>query len=144
MKPFGYEGLRFSFPCSVFMMECLKEFYMTYDDTRLRWNGADLLTRVARRFLSIRNKSVRQLELNVQPSFMFFPIAPQNISRCASASCSLYMFKGCSGYVLLKCFLGHGCHLFRFLFMSLCSHLVFKENNSKRFYAILKHAWLHK
>lgn len=70
---------------SVFMMECLKEFYMTYDDTRLRWNGADLLTRVARRFLSIRNRSVRQLELNVQPSFMFFPIAPQNISRYFTA-----------------------------------------------------------
>lgn len=97
------------------MMECLKEFYMTYDDTRLRWNGADLLTRVARRFLSIRNRSVRQLELNVQPSFMFFPIAPQNISRYASASCSLYMFwDGC-----LKCFMECACHLFVF-FLCLC------------------------
>ena len=71
----------FTFPCSPFIMECLKEFYMTYDDTRLRLNGADLLTRVARRFLSGRNKSVRQLELKVQPSFIFFPIASQNISR---------------------------------------------------------------
>ncbi|KAL6201664.1 hypothetical protein ACLB2K_025376 [Fragaria x ananassa] len=70
---------------SLFMMECLKEFYMTYDDTRLRWNGADLLTRVARRFMSIRNKSVRQMELNMLPSFMFFPIAHQNISRYFTA-----------------------------------------------------------
>ncbi|KAM1864347.1 hypothetical protein ACFX14_004570 [Malus domestica] len=70
---------------SPFIMECLKEFYMTYDDTRLRLNGADLLTRVARRFLSSRNKSVRQLELKVQPSFIFFPIASQNISRYFTA-----------------------------------------------------------
>ncbi|XP_062012335.1 uncharacterized protein At4g19900 [Rosa rugosa] len=70
---------------SLFVMECLKEFYMTYDDTRLRWNGADLLTRVARRFLTIRNKSVRQMELNMLPSFTFFPIAPQNISRYFTA-----------------------------------------------------------
>ncbi|KAM2904955.1 hypothetical protein COP2_004615 [Malus domestica] len=70
---------------SPFIMECLKEFYMTYDDTRLRLNGADLLTRVARRFLSGRNKSVRQLELKVQPSFIFFPIASQNISRYFTA-----------------------------------------------------------
>ncbi|KAM1123021.1 hypothetical protein ACFX13_004557 [Malus domestica] len=70
---------------SPFIMECLKEFYMTYDDTRLRLNGADLLTRVARRFLSGRNKSIRQLELKVQPSFIFFPIASQNISRYFTA-----------------------------------------------------------
>ncbi|XP_068320626.1 uncharacterized protein At4g19900-like [Pyrus communis] len=70
---------------SHFIMECLKEFYMTYDDTRLRFNGADLLTRVARRFLSGRNKSVRQLELKVQPSFVFFPITSQNISRYFTA-----------------------------------------------------------
>ncbi|XP_050368319.1 uncharacterized protein At4g19900 [Argentina anserina] len=70
---------------SLFMMECLKEFYMTYDDTHIRWNGADLLTRVARRFLSIRNKAFRQMELNMLPPFMFFPIAPQNISRYFTA-----------------------------------------------------------
>ncbi|PQQ16341.1 uncharacterized protein Pyn_37717 [Prunus yedoensis var. nudiflora] len=70
---------------SPFIMECLKEFYMTYDDTRLRWNGADLLSRVARRFLGVRNKSIRQLQLKVQPSFIFFPITPQNISRYFTA-----------------------------------------------------------
>ncbi|KAG2688051.1 hypothetical protein I3760_09G076100 [Carya illinoinensis] len=66
---------------SSFVMECLKEFYMTYDDTRLRWNGADLLTRVARKFLSLENTSTRQLELNVQASFTFFPISSQHITR---------------------------------------------------------------
>ncbi|KAK9223389.1 hypothetical protein WN944_011831 [Citrus x changshan-huyou] len=35
---------------SPFILECLKEFYLTYDETRLRWNGADLLQRVARRY----------------------------------------------------------------------------------------------
>ncbi|KAG6695061.1 hypothetical protein I3843_09G076500 [Carya illinoinensis] len=66
---------------SSFVMECLKEFYMTYDDTLLRWNGADLLTRVARKFLSLENTSTRQLELNVQASFTFFPISSQHITR---------------------------------------------------------------
>ncbi|KAE7995958.1 hypothetical protein FH972_000710 [Carpinus fangiana] len=65
---------------SPFIMECLNEFYMTYDDTRLRWNGADLLTRVARRFSSQENTS-RQLELNVQASYIFFPLSSQNIRR---------------------------------------------------------------
>ncbi|GAV86678.1 Gly_transf_sug domain-containing protein/Gb3_synth domain-containing protein [Cephalotus follicularis] len=66
---------------SPFIMDCLKEFYLTYDDTRLRWNGADLLTRVARNFLWKKNRSSRQLELKVQPSFVFFPISSQNITR---------------------------------------------------------------
>lgn len=56
--------------CSPFLMECLKEYYLTYDDTRLRWNGAHLLTRVS-----------KKLELKVQPSFIFFPISRQNITR---------------------------------------------------------------
>jgi predicted nuclease of restriction endonuclease-like (RecB) superfamily len=54
---------------------------MTYDDNRLRWNGADLLTRVARNFLSKENKSIDQKELKVQPSYIFFPISSQNITR---------------------------------------------------------------
>lgn len=65
---------------SPFILECLKEFYLTYDETRLRWNGADLLQRVARRFWSIDNSYSKKFELNVQPSFIFFPISPQNIS----------------------------------------------------------------
>lgn len=70
---------------SPFIMECLKEFYMTYDDTRLRWNGADLLTRVAKRFLSRENLSIKQLELNVQASSVFFPISSQRIARYFTA-----------------------------------------------------------
>ncbi|XP_061354734.1 uncharacterized protein At4g19900 [Gastrolobium bilobum] len=66
---------------SPFIKECLEEFYMTYDDTRLRWNGADLLTRVARKFLGEENKSIKRLELKVEPSYIFFPISSQNITR---------------------------------------------------------------
>ncbi|KAF5729201.1 hypothetical protein HS088_TW21G01360 [Tripterygium wilfordii] len=66
---------------SAFIMECLKEFYLTYDDARMRWNGADLLTRVAKTFLSKGNKSIRELELKVQPSYTFFPISSKYITR---------------------------------------------------------------
>lgn len=54
---------------------------MTYDDTSLRWNGADLLTRVARNFLGDRNQYVNKLELKVEPVNAFFPISSQNITR---------------------------------------------------------------
>ncbi|XWS19905.1 hypothetical protein CRYUN_Cryun31cG0056300 [Craigia yunnanensis] len=66
---------------SLFIMECLKEFYLTYDDTQLRWNGADLLSRVAKRFLNNKNIAIKRPELNVQPSFVFFPISSQHITR---------------------------------------------------------------
>ncbi|KAE8659610.1 Alpha 1,4-glycosyltransferase family protein, putative isoform 2 [Hibiscus syriacus] len=66
---------------SPFIMECLKEFYLTYDDTQLRANGADLLSRVAKRFLNKKNKSIKQPELNVQPSSVFFPISSRHITR---------------------------------------------------------------
>ncbi|KAJ1397127.1 Nucleotide-diphospho-sugar transferase [Sesbania bispinosa] len=66
---------------SLFIKECLEEFYMTYDDTSLRWNGADLLTRVARKFLGGENKSIKMLELKVEPSYIFFPISSLNITR---------------------------------------------------------------
>ncbi|RYR14121.1 hypothetical protein Ahy_B04g070759 isoform A [Arachis hypogaea] len=70
---------------SLFMKECLEEFYRTYDDTSLRGNGADLLTRVAKQFLGKENKSVKQLELKVEPSYIFFPISLQDITRFFSA-----------------------------------------------------------
>jgi hypothetical protein len=57
---------------------------MTYDDTRLRWNGADLLTRVARRFSHQENTLTKHLELNVQASYIFFPLSSQNIRRYIS------------------------------------------------------------
>ncbi|RDX68277.1 hypothetical protein CR513_52752, partial [Mucuna pruriens] len=66
---------------SLFIKECLEEFYMTYDDTSLRGNGADLLTRVAQKYLGEENKSVKHLELKVEPSYVFFPISSQNITR---------------------------------------------------------------
>jgi len=66
---------------SLFVKECLEEFYMTYDDTSLRGNGADLLTRVARKYLGDENKSVKHLELKVEPSYIFFPVSSQNITR---------------------------------------------------------------
>ncbi|KAK6917020.1 Alpha 1,4-glycosyltransferase domain [Dillenia turbinata] len=66
---------------SPFIMECFAEFYMTYDDTRLRWNGAELLTRVAKRFLSKKNSSDEMLELKVQPASLLFPISSHDIKR---------------------------------------------------------------
>ncbi|KAE9597313.1 hypothetical protein Lal_00007373 [Lupinus albus] len=66
---------------SPFIKECLEEFYATYDDTNLRWNGADLLTRVAKKFSGQENNSIKQLELKVEPSYIFFPISSGNITR---------------------------------------------------------------
>ncbi|XP_027184602.1 uncharacterized protein At4g19900 [Coffea eugenioides] len=70
---------------SPFIMECLTEFYASYDDTQLRWNGADLLTRVALNFSSNKNHFDKRMELRVLPSFVFFPISRSNISRYFSA-----------------------------------------------------------
>lgn len=66
---------------SPFILECLREYYMTYDDTRLRWNGADLLTRVSRNFFNKQDMLTKQSQLNVQPSFIFFPISPRDVVR---------------------------------------------------------------
>ncbi|KAK6931927.1 Glycosyltransferase, DXD sugar-binding motif [Dillenia turbinata] len=66
---------------SPFIMECLAEFYTTYDDTSLTWNGAELLTRVAKRFLSKKNSSKEMLELKVRPASLFFPISSHDITR---------------------------------------------------------------
>ncbi|KAL6992064.1 lactosylceramide 4-alpha-galactosyltransferase [Sarracenia purpurea var. burkii] len=66
---------------SPFILDCLTEFYSTYDDTRLLWNGAALLTRVARNFLRDNNTYDNPMELKVQPSFIFFPISRNKITR---------------------------------------------------------------
>ncbi|KAK1410801.1 hypothetical protein QVD17_37341 [Tagetes erecta] len=66
---------------SPFIMECLMEFYASYDDTNLRWNGADLLTRVGTKFLHEENRFKNQMELKLQPFFAFFPISRKNITR---------------------------------------------------------------
>ncbi|CAL5213067.1 unnamed protein product [Lathyrus oleraceus] len=66
---------------SLFIKKCLEEFYMTYDDNSLRWNGADLLTRVARKSIGEKNRTIKRLELNEEPSHIFFPINSQDITR---------------------------------------------------------------
>ncbi|KAF8037858.1 hypothetical protein BT93_B0639 [Corymbia citriodora subsp. variegata] len=66
---------------SPFIMECLREFYSVYDDTQFRWNGAELLTRVAGNFSKSGRREVELLELKVQPFFIFFPISSQDITR---------------------------------------------------------------
>ncbi|XP_068655418.1 uncharacterized protein At4g19900-like [Aristolochia californica] len=69
---------------SPFIMECLREFYSSYDDTCLRWNGADLLTRVSNRVRKSVSSDVL-LGLKIEPSFAFFPISPHNITRYFTA-----------------------------------------------------------
>lgn len=75
--------------CSPFMLSCLKEFYASYDDAQLRWNGADLLTRVANQFLSNKDISDRKTELLLQPASAFFPISHNTISRYAWFTASI-------------------------------------------------------
>ncbi|CAN4081839.1 unnamed protein product [Withania somnifera] len=70
---------------SPFVMECLKEFYAAYDETQLRWSGADLLTIVASKFSANDNLSSRKMEINLQPSFLFFPISHNKITKYFSA-----------------------------------------------------------
>ncbi|KAL3654518.1 hypothetical protein CASFOL_001503 [Castilleja foliolosa] len=70
---------------SPFIMSCLEEFYASYDDSQLRWNGADLLTRVAIRFLSNKDIPDSRIELILQPASVFFPIGHNNITRYFAA-----------------------------------------------------------
>lgn len=64
------------------MLECLNEYYSTYDDTLLRWNGADLMTRVIKRISDKAGKSSLQLDVKMEPRFAFHPISSINITRC--------------------------------------------------------------
>ncbi|GAA0146529.1 hypothetical protein LIER_06459 [Lithospermum erythrorhizon] len=66
---------------SHFIMECLKEFYASYDDTNLRWNGADLLNRVAGNLSSSWNHANKVSELMLLPSSVSFPINRKEIPR---------------------------------------------------------------
>ncbi|GAB2281127.1 hypothetical protein Dimus_015733 [Dionaea muscipula] len=70
---------------SSFIMQCLLEFYSTYDDTLLRGNGADLLTRVFSNFSSNGNHVSEQRHLTVRNSFAFFPINSNDIIRYLAA-----------------------------------------------------------
>lgn len=65
---------------SPFIWDCLTEFYSTYDDTLVRWNGAELLTRVSKSFLNRKSPFDKQMELKLQPSFAFFPISRDDIT----------------------------------------------------------------
>lgn len=67
--------------CSPFIWDCLTEFYSTYDDTLERWNGAELLSRVGKSFMNKKSPFDKQMELKLQPSFAFFPISRDHITR---------------------------------------------------------------
>ncbi|KAL9235237.1 hypothetical protein vseg_010015 [Gypsophila vaccaria] len=66
---------------SSFLMQCMSEFYSTYDDTLKRWNGAELLTRVAGNFSRKATDADKHQELKVQPASVFFPISSFDIQR---------------------------------------------------------------
>ncbi|KAK9734889.1 hypothetical protein RND81_04G169700 [Saponaria officinalis] len=66
---------------SSFLMQCMSEYYSTYDDTLKRWNGAELLTRVAGNFSSKAADANKLQELKVQPAPVFFPISSSDIQR---------------------------------------------------------------
>ncbi|WOL18119.1 hypothetical protein Cni_G26912 [Canna indica] len=66
---------------SSLILECLSEFYSTYDDTLLRWNGADLVTRVIKRTFDMVDKSSLKLVIKMEPQFTFHPISSTNIAR---------------------------------------------------------------
>ncbi|XP_020256653.1 uncharacterized protein At4g19900, partial [Asparagus officinalis] len=66
---------------SPFLMECLEEFYSTYDDARLHWNGAGLLTRVINRLNGKGVKFFRHVDIKMEPPSSFFPISSENILR---------------------------------------------------------------
>ncbi|XP_057521941.1 uncharacterized protein At4g19900-like isoform X1 [Amaranthus tricolor] len=66
---------------SFFIMQCMLEFVSSYDDTLLRWNGADLLTRVAGNLSSKANDMNKEKTLKVQPTLFFFPISSNDIQR---------------------------------------------------------------
>ncbi|KAG6395880.1 hypothetical protein SASPL_142013 [Salvia splendens] len=70
---------------SPFVLSCLEEFYTSYDDAQLRWNGADLLTRVANQFFSNEGIADVNDELLLQPASVFFPFDSNTISRFSSA-----------------------------------------------------------
>ncbi|KAL6856047.1 hypothetical protein ACP4OV_018849 [Aristida adscensionis] len=66
---------------SPFLAECLKEFYSTYDDTLLQWNGAELMTRVISNLSTKADESLRHLNVKLEPSVTFYPISSDDITR---------------------------------------------------------------
>ncbi|CAA6671857.1 unnamed protein product [Spirodela intermedia] len=68
------------------IMECLKEFHSTYDDTRLRWNGAELLTRVIRRLAGKANKLQSKFHLNMEPFHKYFSAPVDEVERAEQST----------------------------------------------------------
>ncbi|CAN6205783.1 unnamed protein product [Urochloa humidicola] len=65
---------------SLLLEECLKEFYSTYDDTLLQWNGAELMTRVISNLSSKAVENMGHLDTKLEPS-TFYPISSADITR---------------------------------------------------------------
>lgn len=63
---------------SPLLAECLEEWYSTYDDTLMQWNGAELMTRVIRNH-SDSDQNREHLEIKLEPSFTFYPISSTDI-----------------------------------------------------------------
>ncbi|KAL5197907.1 hypothetical protein ABZP36_001419 [Zizania latifolia] len=66
---------------SPFLAECLKEFYSTYDDKLLQWNGAELMTRVIRNISGKADQNSGHLDIKFEPSIAFYPISSTDITR---------------------------------------------------------------
>lgn len=72
------------------MLECLNKFCSTYDDALLRWNGADLMTKVINRISSKADKSSLQLDIKLVSQFAFHPISSANITRCSLSEMTIF------------------------------------------------------
>ncbi|CAM0906331.1 unnamed protein product [Alopecurus aequalis] len=76
---------------SPFLVECLKEWYSTYDDTLMQWNGAELMTRVIRNH-SDSDQNREHLEIKLEPSFTFYPISSTDIMRIVNDSTTFHLW----------------------------------------------------
>lgn len=66
---------------SHFLAECLQEFYSTYDDTLVQWNGAELMTRVVSNLSSKADEKMGHLDAQLEPYVTFYPISSTDIAR---------------------------------------------------------------
>ncbi|TVU38386.1 hypothetical protein EJB05_11753 [Eragrostis curvula] len=66
---------------SPLLEECLKEFYSSYDDTLLQWNGAELMSRVISNLSSNADENIGHLDMKLEPSVTFYPINSTDIMR---------------------------------------------------------------
>jgi len=81
--------------CSPLLEECLKEFYSTYDDTLVQWNGAELMTRVISNLSSKADENRGHLDIKFEPSVKFYPISSTDIIRydfnSSICACNTYL-----------------------------------------------------